>query len=233
MFNLYRRKAGSLTVFLLLLLAVPAIAQRNNPYYDDKIIHFGFLVGLNASTFQMQHNAANFLQNDTMTYITPTYGPGFHLGIISELRLAEHATLRFTPTLMFSQRNLEYSFVNPLDNNIRSIQVANIDLPLLFKFRSDRIENFRLYSVGGLKYTIDMASQEKVVEDVERVKIIRGDLAYEIGLGIDLYLPFFKFSPEIKFVQGLNNVLVPETHRYSSPLDGLRARTIMISFNFE
>lgn len=71
------------------------------------------------------------------------------------------------------------------------------------------------------------------MEDVERVKIIRGDLAYEIGLGIDLYLPFFKFSPEIKFVQGLNNLLVPETHRYSSPLDGLRARTIMISFNFE
>jgi len=209
------------------------LAQRNNPYYDDKTIHFGFLVGYNSSTFHLQPNAARYLLNDTMTYMAPSWGPGFQLGIISDLRLAEHATLRFTPTLMFSQRNIQYSFVNPLNDIRRSLQIANVDIPLLLKFRSDRIDNFRMYAIGGFKYSIDMASQEKVVEDVQRVKIIRNDISYEIGFGFDFYLPYFKFSPEIKLAQGIRNVLVPESHVYSNPIEGLRARTIMISFNFE
>ncbi len=232
MLDIRWRKISCL-IAVLLLVAPWASAQRNNPYYDDKTIHFGFLVGLNSSTFSMQHHAANYLLNDSMTYIQPSWGPGFHLGIIGDLRLAEHATLRFSPTLMFSQRNIDYSFVNPLNDIRRSIQVANVDIPLLLKFRSDRIDNFRMYMIGGMKYTIDMASQEKVVEDIERVKIIRNDLAYEVGIGFDFYLPYFKFSPEIKFAQGLNNVLVPEKHVYSNPIEALRARTIMISFNFE
>ncbi len=233
MLNLCRRKKSGLVLLLGLLAASPVLGQRNNPYYDDKTIHFGFLVGYNSSTFHLQPNAARYVLNDTMTYMAPSWGPGFQLGIISDLRLAEHATLRFTPTLMFSQRNIQYSFVNPLNDIRRSLQIANVDLPLLLKFRSDRIDNFRMYTIGGFKYSIDMASQEKVVEDVERVKIIRTDIAYEIGFGFDFYLPYFKFSPEIKFAQGLRNVLVPETHVYSNPIEGLRGRTIMISLNFE
>lgn len=233
MLNLCRRKKAGLVLLLGLLSSGQLLAQRNNPYYDDKTIHFGFLVGYNSSTFHLQPNAAQYLLNDTMTYMAPSWGPGFQLGIISDLRLAEHATLRFTPTLMFSQRNIQYSFVNPLNDIRRSLQIANVDLPLLLKFRSDRIDNFRMYTIGGFKYSIDMASQEKVVEDVERVKIVRTDIAYEIGFGFDFYLPYFKFSPEIKFAQGLRNVLVPETHVYSNPIEGLRGRTIMISLNFE
>jgi hypothetical protein len=233
MLNLCRRKSAGLVLLLGLMASNQLLAQRNNPYYDDKTIHFGFLVGYNSSTFHLQPNAARYLLNDTMTYMAPSWGPGFQLGIISDLRLAEHATLRFTPTLMFSQRNIQYSFVNPLNDIRRSLQIANVDIPLLLKFRSDRIDNFRMYAIGGFKYSIDMASQEKVVEDVQRVKIIRNDISYEIGFGFDFYLPYFKFSPEIKLAQGIRNVLVPESHVYSNPIEGLRARTIMISFNFE
>ena len=233
MLNLCRRKSAGLVLLFGLMASNQLLAQRNNPYYDDKTIHFGFLVGYNSSTFHLQPNAARYLLNDTMTYMAPSWGPGFQLGIISDLRLAEHATLRFTPTLMFSQRNIQYSFVNPLNDIRRSLQIANVDIPLLLKFRSDRIDNFRMYAIGGFKYSIDMASQEKVVEDVQRVKIIRNDISYEIGFGFDFYLPYFKFSPEIKLAQGIRNVLVPESHVYSNPIEGLRARTIMISFNFE
>lgn len=234
MLYLFRSKVTLALSFLLAItVAQQATAQRNNPYYDNKRIHFGFLVGLNGSTFQMMQEAANFAVNDTLQYIRPGWGPGFHLGIIGDLRLAEHATLRLTPTLMFSQRNLAYTFENPKNNIERNIQMANIDIPLLLKLRSDRIGNFRLYLIGGFKYSIDMASQEKVVSDVERVKTLRSDYAYELGLGADIYLPYFKFSPEIKFSQGLQNVLVPESHVYSNPLMALSARTIIISFNFE
>lgn len=231
MFDLRWSKAG--LIACLLLFAVVAKAQRNNPYYDKKRLHYGFLVGLNSSTFHMQVDAFDAARNDTLHYIEPGWGPGFQLGVIGDLRLNHYMTLRLTPTLMFSQRNLLYSFENPVYNIRRAVQVASVDLPLLIKWRSERINNYRVYLVTGAKYGIDMASQERVVEDVERVKTMRHDIGYEIGLGFDFYLPYFKFSPEIKFSSGLRNILVPENHVYAAPLEGLRARTIIISFNFE
>lgn len=232
MFDLRWRKS-SLIALLLFLFASASHAQRNNPYYDDKPLHFGFHVGMNYSTFHMRLDQRRLMANDSLHYIDPGWGPGFQLGVIGDARLSEHATLRFTPTLMFSQRNVQYSFENPLNDIRRAVQVANIDLPLAIKWRSSRINNYRVYLISGVKYTIDMASQERVVEDVQRLKVRRHDVAYEVGLGFDFYLPFFKFSPEIRFAQGLRNILVPETHVYSNPIDALRARTIIVTFNFE
>ncbi|MFN3530174.1 MAG: porin family protein [Bacteroidia bacterium] len=232
MFDL-RWSKGLIIALVLLGWSTLSLAQRNNPYYDNKKIHFGFHVGYNSSTLHMGINSPRYLFNDTLEYIEPSYGPGFQLGVIGDLRMNEYMTLRFTPTLMFSQRNIQYYFENPLYNIRRAIQVANVDLPLAIKWRSERINNYRIYLITGVKHSIDMASQERVVEDVERVKLRRHDFSYEIGIGADIYLPFFKFSPEIRFAQGLRNIVVPETHVYTSPLEHLRARTIIISFNFE
>lgn len=232
MFDLRWRKS-SLIAFGLLLFALAGHAQRNNPYYDDKPLHFGFHVGMNFSTFHLRLDQQRLMANDTLRYIDPNWGPGFQLGVIADARLSEYATLRFTPTLMFSQRNVQYSFENPFNNIRRAVQVANIDIPLAVKWRSTRINNYRVYLITGMKYTIDMASQERVVADVERLKVRRHDAAYEVGLGFDFYLPFFKFSPEIRFAQGIRNIMVPEPHVYSNPIDALRARTIIITFNFE
>jgi hypothetical protein len=228
-----RWSKGLILALLLLFAGQAAVAQKNNPFYDDKPIHFGFLVGLNYSTLQMRLNAPAVYANDTMRYIDPNWGPGFQLGVISDLRMNEHMTLRFTPTLMFSQRNLQYSFENPLYDIRKAIQVANVDLPLNIKWRSDRINNYRVYLISGFKYSIDMASQQRVVEDVERVKLMRHDFAYELGIGVDLYLPFFKLSPELKFSQGMRNLMVPEAHKYAASILGLQSRSIIISFNFE
>lgn len=231
MFDLRWSKAG--LIGILLLLGVAAKAQRNNPFYDNKRIHYGFLVGLNWSTFHLGFDARGMALNDTLRYIEPTWGPGFQLGVLADLRLNHYMTLRLTPTLMFSQRNLEYSFENRVYNTRKAVQVASLDFPLLVKWRSERINNYRIYVITGAKYGIDMASQERVVEDVERVKTIRHDVGYEIGVGMDLYLPYFKLSPELKFASGFRNILVPEPHVFSAPLQMLRARTIILSFNFE
>ena len=232
MFDL-RWSKGLIVTLLLLFAGQAAVAQKNNPNYDEKPIHFGFLVGLNYSSLQMRLDAPSVYRNDTLRYIYPNQGPGFHLGVISDLRMTEHMTLRFTPTLMFSQRNLQYSFENPINDIRKAIQVANVDLPINIKWRSDRINNYRIYLISGFKYSIDMASQQRVVEDVERVKLMRHDFAYELGIGVDLYLPFFKLSPELKFSQGIRNLMVPETHKFAASLLGLQSRSVIISFNFE
>jgi hypothetical protein len=115
----------------------------------------------------------------------------------------------------------------------KSIQMANVDLPLTLKFRSKRMKDYRVYVLGGLKASIDMASQEKVVDDVDRVKLRRMDYSVETGVGLDLYLQYFKLSPEIKVANGLRNVMVPEQHVYANFIQSLRSRTWIVSFTFE
>jgi hypothetical protein len=208
-------------------------AQMNFSHYDEKAVHFGFLVGLNSSGFAMSLDDAVLERDDSLRYVRSGHGPGFQLGVVSDFRMAEHAALRFTPTLMFLQRDMYYSYTRPNSDLRKSVQMANLDFPLLFKWRSDRIRNYRMYVVGGFKYSIDMASQERVVDDVERVKLRRHDYSFDVGVGMDLYFPFFKMSPELRFSQGIRNTLVPEKHIYSAPLDALLGRTIILSIHFE
>ncbi len=219
-------------VIFLSLFTLCANAQSNLSGYDYKKLHFGFTVGTNNSVFKTYESKSTFT-NDTLLTFLSKKGPGMQLGIVSDLRVNEHIALRFIPILLFSERSIEYKFTDPLQNSTKKVESSIIDLPLLFKFRSDRINNWRFYVIGGVKYWIDMSSQQDVNAEVLKLKTIRKGVAFEYGLGWDFYLPYFKFSPEIKFYQGVSNVLVDEKHIFSSSFDKLIPRGFIISFLFE
>ena len=225
-------RVQALTISLLLAAGV-ADAQKNNPQYDNRKLHFGFTLAYNSSIFKPTFNSNLQLLPDSLQTITPRSAPGFGLGVVSSLALSKHMDLRFIPSLHFSSKNIDYKFQGRRAIVTKTVESAYVDFPLLLKLKSDRLNNFRLYVVGGGKYSIDMSSQAKVQDDLERVKTTRTDYSVEYGVGADFYLPYFKFSPEIKIAQGLTNVLVPESHRFVSSLDGLRSKTFYISLLFE
>ena len=55
----------------------------------------------------------------------------------------------------------------------------------------------------------------------------------EIGFGIDFYLEYFKFSPQIKLSHGILNVLNKENTIYTKSFNQLRTNGWMLSFTFE
>ena len=59
------------------------------------------------------------------------------------------------------------------------------------------------------------------------------DYGVEIGVGCDLYLPYFTLSPELKFCFGLNQMVKANQSKYSQSLAGATHRMIILSFNFE
>ena len=65
------------------------------------------------------------------------------------------------------------------------------------------------------------------------MKIKKDDFLYEIGLGLDFYLPYFKFSPEIKANFGLRNLIVNDGSIYSRSIREMKTRGFSISFTFE
>ena len=60
-----------------------------------------------------------------------------------------------------------------------------------------------------------------------------GNLAADVGAGIDVFLPFFKLAIQVKTEQGLRNVLIPDDSNYANPLEYLKTRSFVLSFCFE
>lgn len=210
-------------------------AVQNLPKYDHQKIHFGFTLGINNTDFTVRH-AANFGTLDTLYVVEPSSSSGFNLGIVSNLRLGEFFDLRFVPDLSFAQRDILYTFESNGAKTVvkKSVESTFLDFPIDIKYKSVRINNYRVYVLAGAKYCIDMASQSNVSnKKKELIKLKKYDYGYEYGVGMDFYLVYFKFSPEIKMFHGFNNLLVKDNTIYSSSLDKLNSKIFLISFTFE
>ena len=229
---------------LLFCMAVPASAQRtgvkveNLPNFDLHRFHFGFLLSYNTSDFFMTLKpTAPFA--DSVLVIDHVKQPGFNLGIVASLNMTNNLSLRFLPSLAFQDRILKYSFRNAdgtTSDYQKPIESTYLEFPLLLKVRSDRINNFAVYVIGGGKFGIDMASKKDVNNDIDEdivVKLSKYDYSAEVGGGIDLFLPYFKFGIELKTGIGIPNILVDDDTRFSRPIESLRTKTYVLTFTFE
>ena len=227
-------------IALLLCVSFNSFGQRhkkpqNLPRYDFKKIHFGFTLGINSLNFNVNKNN-NFLNNDTLLSMLSEDQKGFNLGIVSNLRLGKYTDLRFIPTLVFGERILNYSFNDqsnlPLQE--KRIESTMIDFPFSLKYKSERYNNFRTYVMCGIKYSLDIASQSEIDDEgQELVKLNNHDLMIEGGFGIDFYLQYFKFSPQIKLSHGIINILTKDSTLYTETIKNLKTSSWMISFTFE
>ena len=225
---------------LLLFLALPSALSaqfarlRNQPLYDKNELHFGFHIGLNWYNFTM--DTKNLTEVDGIYGVTSEALPGYNINIISNLRLSEHFDLRFTPGFAATVRNLHFDMSDPFTNErktiSRLIESSYVQFPLHLKFKSVRIDNYRLYLMGGIRYANDLASKAKVVDD-NLFKLQRHTADYEIGFGTDFYFEYFKFSPQIRASWGLTNLLVQDGTPQVSALDGISNRAVLINFTFE
>ena len=229
-------------IILLLFLGISdSYGQRrkkpqNLARYDFKKLHFGFTLGMNELNFNIKQNSST-LTNDTLLTLLSNSQKGFNLGIVSNLRIGKYTDLRFIPTLVFGERHLNYGFIDSngvSDEKIKQIESTLIDFPVYIKYKSERYNNFRTYVLGGIKYSLDIASQDKIDDEgQEIVKLKRNDFMGEIGFGIDFYLEYFKFSPQIKLSYGILNLLSKDETVYTKSINHLSTNGWIISFTFE
>ena len=227
-------------IFFFISLTFSSYSQRhkkpqNLPRYDFKKIHFGFTLGINSLNFHINKNN-DFLINDTLLTMLAEDQKGFNLGIVSNLRLGRYTDLRFIPTLVFGERILNYKFNNQSNLILQDKRIEStlIDFPISFKYKSARYNNFRTYVICGVKYSLDIASQSEIDDEgQEIVKLNNHDLMLEGGFGIDFYLQYFKFSPQIKLSHGIINVLSKDNTLYTETINNLKTTSWMLSFTFE
>jgi len=252
-------KKITLVSILFICLGSNARAQGNLPYIDDKLIHFGFSIGFNAMDFGITESGSTLDIYDKtkstsgdIIYTQVGQGvyhvdvsdlsPGFSVGLISDLRLNRYLNLRFTPTLNFARRQLIFNKITTTaDSYKETVAIASIPvaLPVYLKYSSERVGNYRPYLIGGLGTYFDLSSNDAN----PYVQLNKVSFYTEFGVGCDIYFPFFKLAPELKFAIGLGKnsdilnhdpTLKDQKDKfYTEALSRLTSRAITLTFNFE
>lgn len=213
--------------------------QKNNQFenlqnFDKQKVHFGYFIGVNLYNSKIDYKKNPIFNTQYQEEF------GLNIGLIGDLRLSENLNLRFEPGLQTSKASVKFnerSNFTQKSDTLRSIKSTYIHLPLLLKFSSKRINNFRPYVIGGISTSLNLSSNENSPED-NKNKVFRlksTTFYYELGFGIDFYLQYFKFSPSIRGLFSLNNELVPDRDAQSpwtSHIDKLSTRGIFINLNF-
>lgn len=206
--------------------------------HDAKPYYFGITVGINLARFQTTLHP-RFLQYDSVYVAEPTNSGGLTLGLHATARLSNRFQLRFNPQLMFIERNIYYKLKepDPIENTTeitKKVESVIVSFPLQVKFQSDRIGNFRVYTLAGFKADIDMASNARAKRAEDLVKIEKYDFGPEFGLGFNFFFPSFIFSPEIKISNGLRNIHGRDEHlKYSNVFDKIQSRMIVFTIHLE
>ncbi|MBI3137312.1 MAG: outer membrane beta-barrel protein [Sphingobacteriales bacterium] len=205
--------------------------------HDSKPYYFGITVGINLARFQTELHP-RFLQYDSVYVAEPINSGGLTLGLSATGRISNRFQVRFNPQLMFIERNIYYKLKYPdFDGQTevtKKVESVIMSFPLQVKFQSDRIGNFRVYTLAGFKADIDMASNARAKKAEELIKIEKYDFGPEFGIGFNFFFPSFIFSPEIKISNGLRNIHArDENLRFSNVFDKIQSRMIVFSIHLE
>lgn len=222
---------------LLTTLSLQAQTSKGNYNFlgfDQKPYYFGITLAYNTSDYR-PFRSKNFLQSDSIVGIQSLKGPGFNLGIVTNLKIGDYFDLRLLPTLSFGERNLQYTKDRrEFPNQTRKVSSVFTEIPFHVRYKSAPHNDMRLFVIAGVKYSFDVASDSKTRQSDGLVKISPTDFAAEAGFGAQFFFPYFIFSPEFKVSYGMNNILLYNGQlEESTVLNKILSRAFTISFHFE
>jgi hypothetical protein len=227
-------------------------------HFDDRLLHFGFYLGLNTMDYRFSHysdvydnpifldpanqwirqnaEAGGFYQKTRFRAEVFPPAPGFTVGGVVNARLGRDFDLRFTPGMSLGNRHLIYSIpISPQvvsqiegsdEQTYLSTPSAYVDLPIGVRYKGFRHNNVRPFIYLGGAYRRDLENK-RISESV--IHLTKNGAYAEIAIGIDSYLEYFRFTGELKFSYGLNNVIrhdVDATKQYATPYYGYVIKTL-------
>ena len=231
-------KKRAILIPLLVFLFSFAHAQRerveNLPSFDKRRIHYGFYLGVNQNDFKL--NLRNSSIQDADITVEPS--SGFNVGLIADLRLHKNLNLRLEPGLMTNSKTIYFNHLNTPRDSVREISSTFLHVPLILKFSTDRYKNIRPYVLAGVSYDYNFSSNERNQDDnsAGQFRMQTHNFMYEVGIGIDIYLYFFKFSPSIRGVFAINNEIKYDddpNSQWTAPVNFMGTRGVFLSLAFE
>jgi hypothetical protein len=215
-----------------------AIGRGNYNFLDfnKRSYYFGITLAYNKSDYQI-FKGKNFLpiNNDSIAVLEGAKGPGFNLQIVSNLKIGENFDLRFLPGFSFAERLVEYDPLRKTAKNYeKGVESVFVELPFHVRYKSAPYHDKRMFVMGGIKYSYDIQHKSRGRICPTCLKVSPADFQVEMGTGIQMFFPYFIFSPEIKFSRGLGNILIYQNGlQESNVIEKMMSRTFTVSLHFE
>jgi hypothetical protein len=227
----------------------------NLPKFYKNRLHFGFTLAGNSTDFRLVTvpnskfpDTLIIRDHDSTRYRVLTVfsqpAPGFAIGIVSDFRAHEYIRLRFTPSISFASRKIQYRLGNATRDTFKvfekTVESTFLIFPVEAKIQSKRLGNFSAYVIGGGGYMLDLNSRKHAAgvpgganQLDDNVKLKRDDFFYSAGAGTDFYLQYFKLGFEIKLLIGTKNLMRPENSIFTNSIDKVRSRMVVFTITFE
>lgn len=227
-------------IALFIFISGQAIAQgpvkekiRNLENIDKKRWSWGYYLGLNSYDYKFDYNQP---EGDIETETSA----GFNVGLVGDLRLNDYVNVRLEPGISFATRNLTFpdpSLITEVDRT-REVTSTYINVPLLLKLSTKRLNNMKPFIVGGVSWSRNLSSNEDSPDDnsANQFRQKTNVFNYELGIGIDLYLFYFKFTPSIRGVFAMTDEIVPDVDPnspYTGNVSSMQSRGIFLNFTFQ
>ncbi len=226
-------------LYVICLATTGVLAQKervkNQPYADLKWFHLGFHVGIHSQDLLLTHTGVS-TNGETWFAEIPSYSPGFSVGVIGDMYLNPYFNLRFTPSIHFGDKKFIFREQTTGEEFTTNVRSSYLNFPLDIKYTALRLNNYRPYLIGGVYGSIDIGRKKG-----NPIMLKNKDFGLEFGIGCDIYLPYFKLCPELKFCFGLVNLLEKDrpdlvdqaTMKYTDALSKATSRMVILTFNFE
>ncbi|WP_425636274.1 outer membrane beta-barrel protein [Algoriphagus yeomjeoni] len=223
---------------------------------DNKPLSYGFFLAGHNSTLRIKYtdaflNSTSANEFDNVRSIQPLFSAGFSLGFIGILRFHDQVSLIFTPKVGFYEYKTEVTyFTDQIDTELiggdviissenlgqvieYTSEATMVELPLLFKYRSVRFNNTRMYWLGGASYQFRTKGQDEA--NVDDIVMTGQDFSLEAGMGFEFYFKYFKFAPEVRFSHGLMNAYQAENTRpeLQGAIESIKRKSITLYLNFQ
>ena len=228
---MFRHRIIVTTALMCAMLTVAAQTRKiqHKPYIDLRPMHFGILVGMNLQDIEFENVGPQTItlddgttKQETIVCEADRWNAGFSVGVLADLRLSQHLNVRFSPTMHFGAKHLTFKSLTETDLEGRPLEATQdmkntyISLPIDLKFSAERWNNYRPYIIAGINPTLNLTSKNQ-----EYIQLKQTDTFVEVGLGCDLYLPFFKLIPELKFCYSLRDAI---DHDHAGELQDVNMR---------
>lgn len=221
------------------MMGFRATAQKDYKYirkfqdrYDDKPIHYGFFFAAPSSHFNVTHSDA-FQVADSAYRISSPNSTGFRVGFIFNAYLNDRFDFRSNPSVSLYNRSVNFDYPSGLQKT-ESRESTWLNLPLLFKYKSERRNNSRMYLIAGASFAIETNVRKNEAQGSGRLSTSTADFTLEYGIGFEQFFQFFKFAPELRFSQGIPNLYRANALNPTSVgIQRLTTSTFTLYLNFE
>ena len=237
-----------LTLLSIMLLSTSLFSQKRKDKveylsnFDKKAIRWGFYLGLNKMNYRISYKAEEYIP-DAVDNIISEPQIGFNVGLIGDLRLHKNINLRIEPGLATNSKRIYFKYLNNSVDSVRKASGTYMHIPFLVQFSANRYKNIRPFVLTGIAYDHNFASNFDNIDDnsAGEFRMQKHNFMYEVGVGMDFYFVWFKFSPSLRGVFAINNELKRDAadenssniSQWTTPIDYFGTRGIFLKFTFQ